>query len=333
MADRGAGMPGPATELGFTGVAGEVELPTERASDRREGMTPSGPPLALKLDDQLTDIKLRWSRGPSGSLRRAACNLDRPLVLSLCALFALVGLVLGGAALILREPSTSSRLKLHLPATSMVVSRVIHGSCSKQTLDHPFWATVLDLQPDLFVYNGDIVYGDCSNVSCVELDQAWADLFSNPDFSAARMRLPITGIPDDHDYGQNDCDASNPYKEVAKRMFLDRFGVAVSDERRKRGGLHQEWTFGPPGKKLQIILLETRWFRSAFKRTMCSDCIGRYVPYSEPESRGKTILGEQQWAWLEEKLRKPADLRLIFSTIQVRGITAFGDHALCLSMM
>lgn len=40
----------------------------------------------------------------------------------------------------------------------------------------------------------------------------------------------------------------------------------------------------------------------------------RYLPDPDP---AKTMLGEAQWAWLEEELKKPADLRLLVSSVQV----------------
>lgn len=168
---------------------------------------------------------------------------------------------------------------------------------------------------------GDIVYGDCTNASCVELEHAWADLFANPDFAAARSSLPILGVLDDHDYGQNDCHASNPFKETAKNIFLRRFNVPASDPRRSRPGLYREWSFGPVGQRVQLIVLDTRYFRSPFKDSTCLGCPGRerYAPYEGNEGEGKTMLGEEQWAWLERTLRQPADLRLVFSTIQVGG--------------
>ena len=60
----------------------------------------------------------------------------------------------------------------------------------------------------------------------------------------------------------------------------------------------------------------TRFFRSALKPT---DDFGkpgkeRYLPDDDPE---KTMLGDAQWAWLWEELQKPADLRLLVSSVQV----------------
>lgn len=42
--------------------------------------------------------------------------------------------------------------------------------------------------------------------------------------------------------------------------------------------------------------------------------LGPYVPSEDP---GKTILGDVQWEWLEAELAKPADLRIVVSSIQV----------------
>ena len=129
----------------------------------------------------------------------------------------------------------------------------------------------------------------------------------------------MMGMPDDHDYGLNDCHGANPHKSLAKALFLDRFGVAPNDPRRRRGGLYTSRAFGPPGRRTQIVTLDTRWFRSPFLPTDCRGCPGkeRYVPYNLSVSAAHTMLGEEQWRWLGNLLREPADLRLLASSIQV----------------
>jgi alkaline phosphatase D len=68
---------------------------------------------------------------------------------------------------------------------------------------------------------------------------------------------------------------------------------------------------------VQIILLDTRFFRSPLRRSERPMEPGweRYMPY--PPGADVTMLGEDQWAWLAAELRKPADIRLICSSIQV----------------
>jgi alkaline phosphatase D len=75
--------------------------------------------------------------------------------------------------------------------------------------------------------------------------------------------------------------------------------------------------FGPAGERVQIILLDTRYFRSPLKEMVTRrPGEGRYVANRDTNA---TLLGEAQWTWLEQQLRKPAELRLLVSSIQVIG--------------
>ena len=206
-----------------------------------------------------------------------------------------------------------------LPPASEPLTFFAHGSCADQKKPQRVWPTILSLRPDLFVFNGDLVYGDCLEDGCPELTSAWSDLFRIPTFQQAAAELAMTGILDDHDYGQNDAFSANPHKGFAKDLFLERFAVGPDDARRRRDGLYTAHTFGPEGRRTQIILLDTRWFRSPFVGTDCRNCPlrERYLQYNASESARHTILGEAQWQWLERVLRQPADVRLIVSTIQI----------------
>ena len=74
-------------------------------------------------------------------------------------------------------------------------------------------------------------------------------------------------------------------------------------------------TIGPPGQRIQIILLDTRYFRTPLKKkpkTVPGE--GPYVVNPDPQG---TVLGSAQWKWLEEQLRMPAKVRLLVSSIQL----------------
>jgi alkaline phosphatase D len=92
--------------------------------------------------------------------------------------------------------------------------------------------------------------------------------------------------------------------------------LPADDDRRSRGGLYHVRSFGPPGRRVQVIMLDVRWSRSPWKPTAQRDMPGRerYQPDADP---AKTMLGAAQWQWLDAQLRAPADLRLIVSGIQV----------------
>jgi alkaline phosphatase D len=70
--------------------------------------------------------------------------------------------------------------------------------------------------------------------------------------------------------------------------------------------------FGTAGQRVQVILLDTRYFRSPLKRGE-KRVGGPWMPDDDP---AKTMLGEAQWTWLEEQLRQPAEVRIIASSIQ-----------------
>ena len=66
---------------------------------------------------------------------------------------------------------------------------------------------------------------------------------------------------------------------------------------------------------MQVIMLDTRYFRSPLKRK--DGPRNPSDPYEGNPDPTTTILGEDQWRWLGEQLRVPAELRLLVSSIQV----------------
>ena len=63
-------------------------------------------------------------------------------------------------------------------------------------------------------------------------------------------------------------------------------------------------------------MLDTRYFRSPLKRTpiLKKSSLGRYEPDYDP---AKTMLGQDQWKWLEVALKREADLRILGTSIQL----------------
>lgn len=177
-------------------------------------------------------------------------------------------------------------------------------------MTHPYWDTLVKLNPDLVVLMGDNVYGDCQDEPCTHLEKAYSDWASHASFVGATKLLPIVATLDDHDYGSDNAWSDNPHKDLAKEMFLDFFDI--HDERRAREGVYQHFMFGPDGQRVQIILLDTRYSRSEFVAT--GNHSSPYIPDTEDTS--KQMLSPAQWTWLEESLKEPAQLRLIVSSIQ-----------------
>lgn len=196
------------------------------------------------------------------------------------------------------------------------ISRFAFGSCADQTEPQPVWEAVLATQPDLFLFGGDNVYASLQPWSAAQLAEAYAQLAAKPGFERLRRSVPHLAIWDDHDYGRNDAGAEFEHKAESKQAFLDFWGAPAHDLRREREGLYHAVTLGPPTARLQVIVLDVRWFRSPWLATDAKGARGkeRYRPELHP---GHTLLGDRQWRWLEAQLRQPADLRLVYSGIQV----------------
>ena len=198
------------------------------------------------------------------------------------------------------------------------LSRIIFASCADQEEDQSIWNQIAAENADLMLFIGDNVYGDTDpdDPAQKELIEAYDMLARSEPFARARAASPLLTVWDDHDYGANDVGAAFEFKEVAEQIFEDAWALPGDDPRRSRPGVYGSWIIGEEEKKVQIILLDTRFFRSEFKPTDERGAYGkeRYLPDPDPT---KTMLGDVQWAWLEEELRKPADVRLLVSSVQV----------------
>lgn len=203
-----------------------------------------------------------------------------------------------------------------LPTSETVLSRIFFGSCSSQLVPQPYWDTLVKLSPDLVVLMGDNVYGDCNDTSCTNLRQAYRDWDDHPSFSCAKPVLPMVATLDDHDYGLNDCHAENPYKHVAKQMFIDFFNLPI-ERNRHDDGVYGAYEWGPHRKRIQLLLLDTRFSRSPFLDTDEPMAPGKELYIPDTVNRDQQMLSPNQWTWLEEQVQRPVDVRLVVSSIQV----------------
>jgi alkaline phosphatase D len=194
--------------------------------------------------------------------------------------------------------------------------RIAFGSCNDQTKPQHIWNAVLASRPDLFLFAGDNVYAREQPWSAARLAQAYAQQALSPAFARLRQTVPHMATWDDHDFGQNDGGADFPHKQAAKDEFLRFWAVPASDAVRQREGVYSAKLIGPKGQRVQVIMLDTRWFRSELRLTDQRGVAGkeRFVPDTDPS---KTMLGSTQWAWLEAQLREDAQVRLIVSSVQV----------------
>ncbi|HEY2784736.1 MAG TPA: alkaline phosphatase D family protein [Fimbriiglobus sp.] len=203
--------------------------------------------------------------------------------------------------------------------------RIAFGSCADQDKPCPCWDAIAGFKPDVLLLLGDNIYADIENGRVVPADAArvlekYKVQAAVPGFRKVRNTIPILAVWDDHDYGKNDGGGDLPFKDLSQTYFLDFWGVPKDDPRRNLKGVYSARIIGPVGKRVQVILLDGRYHRSPLKkgarRAMpgYSGTVAPYLPNTDPDA---TMLGEEQWTWLEEQLKKPAELRLVCSGIQV----------------
>jgi alkaline phosphatase D len=208
-----------------------------------------------------------------------------------------------------------------LPAADAVIDLIAIGSCRNEEAPAPIVDVMASRNPDLALLIGDNVYGDMTlgNVELPELQKAFADLALQPDMKALAAAVPILAAWDDHDFGLNDAGGDFAAKEFAERLHETFWGAGVGDAA-SRPGTYFAKTFGPQGKRVQIIMLDTRFFRTRLTDTDQRNAAGkeRYIPSQDPN---QSMLGDAQWDWLSAELKKPADVRLLVSSIQVLADT------------
>ena len=192
--------------------------------------------------------------------------------------------------------------------TDHELSRIAFGSC----LRNPSGAGILDkvvaYKPDLFVWLGDNIYVDTMD-QVERFGKLYGQLGANPRFQALQKACPQLAIWDDHDYGADNHDRTYPLKKQSKAAFGKFWQVPEDSAFWGREGIYQAVEFGKPGKRVQMILLDGRWF----------------LDKQDREAKD-SYLGREQWAWLGEVLKRPAEVRVICSGVQVIKRNAMGRN-------
>ena len=195
--------------------------------------------------------------------------------------------------------------------TEQPLERLMFGSCIKQQNPAPLLKTIANQKPELFIFLGDNIYGDTNDMEVMR--SKYRKLGEQPGFKLLRKTTPLLATWDDHDYGRNDAGREYPHRRASQQEFVRFWDEPKDSPLRKRAGVYQSKMFGPEGKRTQIIMLDTRYFRSPLKRRKERRVGGIWEPDDDPK---KTMLGNVQWRWLEDELKKPAEVRIIASSIQ-----------------
>ena len=212
---------------------------------------------------------------------------------------------------------SNKNLDKSLPASNFNGLKIGFASCLNQNKAMPIFSTIKAEGFDLFLMMGDNVYGNSKSEDLKELSLAYSKQRQN--FDKLDFDFPFEAIWDDNDYGLGDGGKEYHLKDKSKKLFLDFWDISNDDPRRKRSGLYHEIIKDFKGKSIQILFLDTRTFRDNLKPSDDKGAVGkeRYIPFLDSTL---TMLGDEQWQWLAQKMSVAIDYRFIISSIQFLAI-------------
>ncbi|NNE25290.1 MAG: alkaline phosphatase family protein [Saprospiraceae bacterium] len=183
---------------------------------------------------------------------------------------------------------------------------IAFGSCNHEDDDQSYWNVINSFSPDIWIWMGDNIYGDTEDMSVMAAKYGMQK--ENEHYASFADSIKIYGTWDDHDYGVNDGNRTYPKKEESKKLLLEFLDVPIASKVYNRPGVFQSYVLGDEGRKVKLILLDTRTFQDPLRKNITGN--PRYH-----KSEGD-LLGEAQWQWLENALLDTTALTLIVSSIQ-----------------
>lgn len=197
------------------------------------------------------------------------------------------------------------------------------GSCNRTNLPNLLWDDILNRTPDIWVWGGDNIYADTDDMQL--LREMYAEQNSIDGYKKLVETTPIIGTWDDHDYGLNDGGVEYKSKVESQHEFLNFMKESSDSPLRKQEGVYRSQNYTVKEGTINVIVLDTRYFRTALTLDIETD------KRTKPNAYGEgTILGEAQWAWLSNELHtSKADFNIIVSSIQYlsneHGFEAWGN--------
>ncbi|SFF36307.1 alkaline phosphatase D family protein [Flavobacterium xueshanense] len=215
-----------------------------------------------------------------------------------------------------------SQIETHKPVQNEYFT-VAFGSCDDQKIKNELWPAIDENHPSVWIWGGDNVYSDTSDMYF--LKNNYEIQKQDSDYLKFIKYKIVLGTWDDHDFGVNDGGAEYPFKRESQQLLLDFLGTSKKASERKRDGIYTAKTIVVEGNKVKIIVLDSRFFRTAL--TKATDSKKRFQPNKYGEG---TLLGKAQWNWLKKELRNSdAQFNVIVSSIQFlsdkHGFEAWGN--------
>lgn len=160
--------------------------------------------------------------------------------------------------------------------------RVAFGSCARiqSEPEQPIWRAVEQYEPDLFFWLGDNIYGDSTTPATLVAEYQRQRFV--PAFQPIGRQVPQLAIWDDHDFGLDNFDRTNPIRQTALQIFRQfwanpAYGLADAP------GVYFDYRYGG----VDFFFLDGRYHRA---------------PDEDPDTPDKEFLGRGQFEWLKRRL-------------------------------
>lgn len=176
-------------------------------------------------------------------------------------------------------------------SSNKTLTTIAFGSCNKHDREQPLWKSIIQQNPDIWIWLGDVVYADTRIVPFIWMASTLDSMKEKFDLQRQRIEykafldtgVPVIGVWDDHDYGLDGGGKSFKYRFQSQKMFLDFLDQPLESPLRKREGIYSSYSYGTGDKVVKIILLDVRSHH--VKGSSCD------------------VLGIDQWNWLDEQLK------------------------------
>jgi phosphodiesterase/alkaline phosphatase D-like protein len=180
--------------------------------------------------------------------------------------------------------------------------RVVYGSCARTGSSSPIFEEMRRLDPDLFIHMGDFHYENITANDPARFARAYDAVLASRTQSALYRAAPIVYTWDDHDFGNNNSDATSPSRPAA----LDTYDAFVPHYPLvSRDSIQQAFSIG----RVRLIVTDSR--------------SGRTPMTGDPRKR--TMLGPAQLEWLEREFESAKEAPLVVWVNSLPWITR-GDE-------
>lgn len=171
------------------------------------------------------------------------------------------------------------------------------GSNLNQNQPMSIWKIIEKSNPDLFLFVGNTVIAQKNTLKNI-LASLYRKLITNREYRSYREKIPFMAIWNNQELPDG---LDEKEKESTKKDFTKKWPYILNLITKNQKGIYHSKLFGDKKNKhvTQVIMLDTRWDKNA-----------------------QQVLSQEQWAWLESELRRPAGLRLLVSPMTLDATDA-----------